>query len=122
VSVSLTVEGDRFAPGDRVRGRVTVLDSGLQVIQVGLLFREESGGIEATASQVLADDFGDALDLDEGATFDFEIELPADAAPTLSTRHGELFWEVVAKTDRVGEPQTAGERFEVVLSRGPGAG
>jgi hypothetical protein len=118
VSVELALEGgDRFAPGDRVRGHVTVLDAGLQQVQVGLLFREEAEGIEATASQVLAEGFDDAREFAAGTTLEFEIEVPADAPPNVETSHGGLFWEVVAHTDRVGEPQTAGRRVEVARSR-----
>ena len=113
MSVSIEVDGERFAPGDVVRGRVVVVDPGLQLVNVGLLFREEAVGWEQTVTQILADGFGDALDLDAGATLDFAIELPADAPPTVRTRHGGLFWEVVAHTDRVGEPQTAGKRVVV---------
>ena len=113
MSIEIAVDGERFAPGDRVRGRVTVRHGGLQVIQVGLLFREESPAGEATARQVLAEGFEDARDLAPGTTLDFEIELPADAPPDVRTSHGGLFWEVVAVSDRAGSPQPAGKRIVV---------
>ena len=111
--IELSLDRDRFAPGDVVRGRVTVLHSGLQEIQVGLLFREEGNRLEQTVSQVLADGLDGAVDFEAGAIVDFEIELPADAPPNVESRHGALFWEIVAHTDRVGSPQTADRRIVV---------
>jgi hypothetical protein len=113
--VKLELEGDSFVSGDRVRGTVTVERDGLQEISVGLLFREVSKGVEATARQVLAPGFDGAREYDGGATMQFELEVPGDAPPSIETRHGGLFWEVVAHTDRVGA-RTAGRRVQVTAA------
>jgi hypothetical protein len=111
--VKLTIERDRFVPGDRVRGRVHVEKGGLQEIQVGLLFREEVPDLDATTRQVLAPDFEGSGDIPAGAVLPFEIEVPADAPPNFKTKHAELFWEVVAATDRVGADSPVSQKVEI---------
>jgi hypothetical protein len=111
--VRLIVERDSFVPGDRVSGRVEVDKGGLQEIQVGLLFREKVGDLEATTRQVLAPDFDGSGDIPAGAILGFEIEVPADAPPNIETGHAELFWEVVARTDHVGADKVESHRVEI---------
>src|SRR4051812_17081236 len=100
--MELELENTSLEPGQIVRGTTRIRHSGLQHVRIGLLFREESGGWEETISQVLADGFEDAQDLAAGTELTFEIQLPGDALPSMRSKHGGLFWEVVVKSDRVG--------------------
>ena len=111
--MKLTVERDSFVPGDRIRGRVEVEEGGLQEIQVGLLFREKTGNMDATTRQELAPDFDGSGDIPAGAVLPFEIEVPADAPPNIETSHAELFWEVVARTDHVSADKVQSHRVEI---------
>jgi hypothetical protein len=111
--MDIEIDRDHLLPGERLSGTVTIGKPGLQEVTVGLLFREDALGGEATVSQVLAGGLEGARDLAEGATLAFELEVPEDAFPSVRTRHGGLFWEVVAVTDRVGYDTTASRRVEV---------
>jgi hypothetical protein len=114
--MEIEIDSASLAPGQSVKGTARTGRPGLQHVRVGLLFREESGGWEVTISQVLAEGFEDARDYPEGAELPFAIEVPGDALPSVRGRHGGLFWEVVARTDRVGSRGTASRRVEVKAS------
>ena len=104
-----------FRPGDWVRGRVAVLGGGgSRSLSVAVHFRERTRDYSATAAT-----YGGAPlhegDLTAGGSFDFAVQLPSDALPSLSSANGELFWEVEVKSDELGPDTTVGQRIEVVV-------
>ena len=53
-------------------------------------------------------------DLPDGS-FSFEVRLPDDALPAYRSSHGELYWELDARSDELGRDTHARERLNVVV-------
>ena len=52
-------------------------------------------------------------DLTQGASFEFQIQLPADAKPGYRSENGSLTWEVFARSDEFGRDTTVSEPLEL---------
>jgi hypothetical protein len=57
-------------------------------------------------------------DLTTGTSFEFELALPPDALPGYKSEHGELYWEVDAKSDEAGRDTHERRRIEIELPPG----
>jgi hypothetical protein len=54
-------------------------------------------------------------DLTTGTSFEFALTLPPEALPNYKSEHGELYWEVDAKSNEVG--RDAHDRRRIKLER-----
>lgn len=117
--LAIDVDGDSFEGGDPVRGRVRVLEGGKsRGLHVELRFCEHSNGYSTVAHTVAPPDPLHRGDLPQGARIDFVLGLPVDAPPEFSGPHGELYWEVHARSDEFGVDTHEARRISV-RPRGP---
>ena len=115
LSIDLHTERALYRPGDWVRGHVDVLEGGgSRDLSVAVRFRERSPDYEATVVELDSGPLHSG-DLSAGMRQEFAIQLPPDARPTLRSAHGELYWEVRAKSDEFGPDTTAELRFDVTV-------
>jgi len=102
VTLDITLDGSAYRPGDWVRGRVTASEGGRsRAVKVALHFRERTADYGAVGRTEAIEPlhYGE---LTTGQSFDFAIQLPADALPNYSSTHGALYWAVEAKSDEPG--------------------
>ena len=52
-----------------------------------------------------------------GQSHEFAIQIPADALPTFSSAHGELYWEVEARSDEFGIDTKESRVIDVTVER-----
>jgi hypothetical protein len=111
--LGVELERERYAPGDGVRGTVTVLEGGgSRKLEVVLAFREQVGDYEHTATTIDGGELHGG-DLALGASYGFEVALPDDALPSYRSRHGELYWELEVRSDERGRDTRERRRVEV---------
>ena len=114
--LEISLDAESYSPGDTVHGRVTVAEGGgSRRLDVALRFCERSNRYNAVAHMVPAPRSLHEGDLTEGASHEFALTLPPEAPPNYSGRHGELWWEVHARSDEPGVDTHASRRFEVEL-------
>ena len=106
-----------FRPGDWVRGRVNVVEGGnSRALTVVVRFLESTADYKATGAT-----YGEAGlhqgELSAGASFTFAIQLPPDCFPSYQSAHGELYYEVQAKSDERGPDTHVERRIGVNTSR-----
>jgi len=58
-----------------------------------------------------------AGELTAGQSHEFAIQIPADALPTFSSAHGELYWEVEARSDEFGIDTKESRVIDVTVER-----
>jgi hypothetical protein len=91
-----------FQPGEWVRGHVAILEGGKsRDLKVIVRFREKTPDYSATVSELPSSDLHTG-ELTAGASYDFAVQIPAGALPTYSSPHGDLYWEVEARSDEFG--------------------
>lgn len=109
----LELERWRFAPGEAVRGNVTVVEGGRsRSLEVVLQYNEKTKDYLEVASNVSSGPLHEG-DLAPGSSFSFELSLPSDALPGYQSEHGELYWEVGAHSDEFGRDTWECHRFDV---------
>ena len=52
-----------------------------------------------------------------GDSYPFEVTIPNNALPAYRSRHGELYWEVDARSDEFGRDTHARRRIDVSPTR-----
>jgi hypothetical protein len=116
VKLELELEATRVAAGERVTGRVRVLEGGpSRSLSVTLSFHERTRDYSATpmsTGTVVHDG-----ELAGGQAFDFAFILPPDAPPSFRGGQSELWWELEAHSDERGLDTFARRRVEVVPRR-----
>ncbi len=114
---ALRLDRDAYAPGDVVRGSIEVQEGGRsRSLEAFLEFHEESDDYARLADSVGSGPLHSG-DLEAGATFTFELQLPAGALPSHRSRHGELWWEVDVRSDELGRDTHERRRITVVPAR-----
>jgi hypothetical protein len=114
VRVRVDVDGEPFAPGAVVRGRVVVEEGGrARSLSVRLAFVERTESFEKVAREagtlVVAEG-----DLAEDAVLVFSLRLPDDALPNIAARYGRIGWELRARVDRAGPDPTVDQPIELL--------
>lgn len=115
MKLALELDSDRVATGDRVAGRVDVLEGGpSRSLTLELTFHERTRDYSAASvgsSLVLHEG-----ELADGQTFDFGFTMPDEAPPSLKTEHSELWWQLDARSNHPGFDTHATRRLEVVAA------
>ncbi|MBA2360395.1 MAG: hypothetical protein H0V79_05570 [Actinobacteria bacterium] len=102
-------------PGEVVRGTVVVVEGGSsRTLEVSLNYREQTGDDYEDTPVTRSGGPIHTGDLTTGASYQFEIPLPGDALPNFKSKHGELWWEVDARSDERGRDTHERQRIEVV--------
>lgn len=113
--LELQLDRDRFSPGETVTGTVLVTEGGSsRRLEVTLDYHERGEDEYQRVAQSLSGGELHTGDLATGASYPFSIELPADALPSYKSNHGELWWELDARSDELGRDTHARRRIEVV--------
>lgn len=112
-SFEIELEGDHFGPGDAVRGTVLVREGGSsRNLEVQLEYMEQTDDYSTSAVSETSGSLHTG-DLRTGASFGFEIMLPADALPNYRSEHGELYWVLDVKSDERGRDTHERRRIDV---------
>jgi hypothetical protein len=97
-----------------VKGTILVLEGGgSRSVEALLTYNEKTDDyldVGTSISSTLHEG-----DLTTGTSFEFELALPADALPGYESEHGELYWEVDAKSDEAGPDTHDRRRIEIEL-------
>ncbi|MDQ3822163.1 MAG: hypothetical protein M3321_02850 [Actinomycetota bacterium] len=113
--LAIDLDAERVAVGEEVTGRVLVLEGGRsRSLTLTLSFRERSPAYLETPLGTAA--VLHRGDLATGQAFEFRVELPAGALPSVHGKHGELFWEVEAASDEPGLDTRVSRRVEVTVA------
>jgi hypothetical protein len=100
-TVELVVEGDRFAPGDAIRGQVAPLP---RVYAVDLV------RVESSPTATLEFTVASATPKSDGA---FALAVPGDAPPSVAGRACALVWRVRARTGEYPHRSDARRTLEI---------
>jgi hypothetical protein len=113
--LQLELDRDRYTPGETITGRVLVLEGGdSQSLEVLLEYNETAEDDYSAVATSFSSGPLHTGDLATGMSFDFELALPPDALPNYRSRHGELYWQVDAKSaEVVGRDTHERRRIEV---------
>jgi hypothetical protein len=113
VRLQLELERERYEPGDAVRGTIVLLEGGgSRSLEALLQYKEETADYAEVAISIPSGRLHEG-DLVSGASFEFGLNLPPDALPNYRSEHGELYWEVDAKSDEPGRDTHDCRRIEV---------
>jgi hypothetical protein len=119
LKLEVQLDAERYAPGETVTGSVLVIEGGgSRKLDVSLHFRERTSEDDEHTPVTLSSGELHAGDLTTGASYPFAIRLPEDALPNFKSKHGELFWEVDARSNERGRDTHERHRIEVVTPRG----
>ena len=111
--LQLELERTQYAPGETVKGTVLVLEGGAaRSLEAVLAYNEETADYSEVAICISSGPLREG-ELTEGASYDFELQLPPDALPNYASGHGALYWEVDARSDEFGRDTHARSRVEV---------
>jgi hypothetical protein len=114
--VRVEVDGEPFAPGAAVSGRVVVEEGGrARSLSLRLAFVERTESFEKVAREAGTVPVAEG-DLAEGDALAFSLRLPDDAMPNVATRHGRIGWELRARVDRAGPDPTVDRPIELLRS------
>jgi hypothetical protein len=113
VKLALELERDRVRPGERAAGRIDVLEGGeSRSLTLTVSFHEHTGEFDVVpyrSGSVLHEG-----DLPTGQTVAFDFTLPAEAPPSLTCEHSELYWQLEIVSDEPGFDSRLTRRLEVV--------
>lgn len=113
MKLEIRLDSDRVAAGEKISGQINVLEGGRsRSLTLMVSFRERSPGYEAapfSESGVLREG-----DLRAGEAIDFHYRMPEWASPGVKGKHGELYWELEAKSDEPGVDTHVRRRIEIV--------
>jgi hypothetical protein len=111
--LAVELEKRRYAPGETVRGTVSVAEGGRsRSLDASLQYKEETEDYEEVAISIPGGRLNEG-DLVSGASFEFELALPEEALPNCRSAHGKLYWEVDVKSDEPGRDSHARHRVDV---------
>lgn len=109
----LQLDRDRYRPGDSVAGTVLVREGGRsRSLEVQLGYIEQTDDYLELARSISTGHLHKG-DLETGASFRFELALPPDALPNVTSTHGQLYWQLDVKSDERGRDSHELRRIEV---------
>lgn len=113
--LQLQLDRERYGPGETVSGKVSVLEGGgSRSLEAALEYKEETADYLEVAIRIPSGLLHEG-DLTAGTSFEFALALPPDALPNYESEHGDLYWEVDAKSDEFGRDTHDRRRIEVEL-------
>ena len=118
----IDLDREQYRLGDAVPGKVVVLSGGAsRSLKVWLEYREKTKDYKEVAASVEHSTLNEGP-IAEGASFDFELTLPADGYPNYKSEHGELWWELNVKSAERGRDTHERRRLDVAAARAGSGG
>jgi hypothetical protein len=115
-SPSAPTRRHQYTPGDTVKGTILVLEGGgSRSLEALLEYKEETADYLEVAISIPSGPLHEG-DLTTGTSFEFELTLPPEALPNCKSKHGELYWEVDAKSNEAGRDTHDRRQLEVQLT------
>ena len=113
MKLELVLDSDRVAQGEKVNGRVEVIEGGpSRSLKLTLTFHEQT-----QSYSVVRYDSGGVIhegDLVTGNPVKFDFTVPAEAPPSVKCKHSELYWELAITSDEQGLDTAVQRRLEVI--------
>ena len=113
MKLEIVLDSDRAAQGDKVTGRVDVVEGGpSRSLTLTLTFHEQT-----QSYAVVRYDSGGVIHEGEvvtGTPVDFDFTVPAEAPPSIKCKHSELYWELAITSDEHGLDTHVTRRLEVI--------
>jgi hypothetical protein len=117
--LELILDRDRCAPGQTITGTVHVLEGGRsRSLEVLLEYHERTEDYATVATRVSTAPLHTG-DLATEMSIGFELALPADAFPNYRAEHGELYWQLDAKSEEFGRDTHERRRIDVAPVQPP---
>jgi hypothetical protein len=111
----IQLQGESYAPGDAVHGWVKVDEARhSHDVQVSLRYQEKTADYHGSVLSVPAVVVHQG-DVNPGESYEFNLQLPADAPPAYSSGYGDMWWEVVVRSAKTGFDDLTTQRIEVVV-------
>lgn len=102
MKLALTVEDRAYGAGEWIRGRVEVQEGGhSRRLTVALLQRDRTSDYSGIVRTIAGPELHQG-DLEAPASFEFSVQIPADAPPSYADAYGSAYWEIDAKSDERG--------------------
>jgi hypothetical protein len=115
VKLELVLDSDRVAQGEKVNGRIDVLEGGpSRSLTLALTFHEQTqsyAAVRYSSGGVIHEG-----ELVAGQPVDFDFTVPAEAPPSVKCQHSELYWELAVTSDEHGLDTHVRRRLSVVAS------
>jgi hypothetical protein len=113
----IQLQKQSFAPGDAVHGWVKVNEERhSHAVQVSLRYQESTADYHGHVLSVPPVVVHQG-EIKPGDSYEFNLQLPADAPPAYSSGFGDMYWELVVRSDKTGIDDVATQRIEVVIPR-----
>lgn len=114
--LELSLDREHYAPGDAVTGTIRVVAGGRsRSLEITLNLNEKTDDYAAVATRVSSGPLTTG-DLTTGISVGFVLALPPDAVPNYRSEHGELFWELDARSDEPGIDTHERRRIDVATA------
>lgn len=111
--IRLALDELRCAPGDAVRGTVTITETlGPRRVYAAIRMVERTRDLAVPTAEATISALADGQ-LVAGSEYPFEIVLPSDALPSVRSSNGRIGWEAVAWIDQQGGDSKDSVEFEV---------
>jgi hypothetical protein len=111
--LQVQLEQQEYAPGETVKGTILVVEGGSsRSLEALLEYKEETEDYREVAISIPSGPLHEG-DLTTGTSVEFQLSLPADALPNYQSEHGELYWEVDAKSNEFARDTHERTRIQV---------
>lgn len=113
MKLELVLDSDRVAQGERVNGRIDVLEGGpSRSLTLTLTFHEQTQSYSVVRYSSGGTIHEGELVTGQPVTFDFTV--PAEAPPSVKCKHSELYWELAVTSDEHGLDTHVQRRLTVI--------
>jgi hypothetical protein len=113
VKLEVVLDSDRIAQGEKVNGRIDVLEGGpSRSLTLTLSFHEQTQSYSAV--RYSSGGVIHSGELVAGQPVDFDFTVPAEAPPSVKCEHSELYWELAVTSDEHGLDTHVQRRLTVV--------
>ena len=113
MKLELVLDSDRIAQGEKVNGRIDVLEGGAsRSLTLTLTFHEQTQSYSAVGYSSGGVVHEGELVTGQPVAFDFTV--PAEAPPSVKCEHSELYWDLAVTSDEPGLDTHLQRRLVVV--------
>lgn len=104
--IRLNLEGDKntFSPGDTIKGKLTVENSGGKRINNAKIILSGIESVSASDSSKIStiEEYDQRVQFKEGDSVPFEIQIPEEVKRSYRAVYSKYYWEIALKVDIAG--------------------